>query len=276
MSNTSTSLGTLTKVLDGGTWKEVEKVWIMDGDVWKPIFKTTILDGTWKEAFKLKGSQMTLSSSTRYTTNATFTIPQGTRYIKAFAAGAGGGGGGAHLWRPTPSTVISPTIGAGGGTGSTATSDLYEVKPGNVLTIEIGQGGGKGTTTTAVNAGVNNGSAGGASYVSIGASAPNGISSGTVIARGNGGGGGGGAGYQTGNQYGAASTPGATGSYSSNNTHNEGTGSTGSSGSLGGIGGRVELVTTPNFSIVPQITYYSQDGSNGYVDIWLYQLANIS
>ena len=268
MANTSASLDTLTKVLDGGAWKSVNKVWIMEDGVWKDVFKTNILDGTWKETFKLKGSLMTLSGVTTYTTNTTYTVPQGVRYVKVVANGAGGGGGGTSAL--TSGSNIITGSGQRGGPGGRAVSDLYEVKPGNVITFDIGNGGGPGSNQAiATNPqGGTPGTAGGATTISIGAGAPNGVSSGTVIAKGLGGGGGSNVGNSSVGFVGAS----GSGSFNTNNTHNEGTGAvTNGSGSAGStlrglVGYYINIIIyeTPN------------SGSNGTADLYTYSLANIS
>tara|TARA_Y100001938_G_scaffold121006_1_gene168239 strand:- start:1334 stop:2056 length:723 start_codon:yes stop_codon:yes gene_type:complete len=240
----------------------------MEDGVWKDVFKTSIFDGTWKETFKLKGSLMTLSGVTTYTSNGTYTVPQGVRYVKVTANGAGGGGGGTSAY--TSGSNIITGSGQNGGPGGRAVSDLYEVKPGNVITFDIGTGGGPGTNNMVAQtpqAGTP-GTAGGATTISIGAGAPNGVSSGTVIAQGLGGGGGSNVGNTTVGYVGSS----GSGSFNTNNTHNEGAGTVttggGSAGSTqrGIVGYYIYIIVyeTPN------------SGSNGTADLYTYGLANIS
>lgn len=258
------------KILDGGSWKAVEKIWIMDSGVWKPVFKTNLLENPWKEGFKLKGSQMVLSSATIYTSNATYTVPQGVRFVKATVRGAGGGGGGGAPYyvqcAPNQQCFYQYYSGVGGdgGNGGGATSDVYEVRPGNVLTIVVGQGGGAGSYSLSLhgpgNIGGSAGGSGGPSYVSIGANAPNGVSTGTKIAEGLGGGGG---------QTNMASGSGGSGSFNNNNTQGEGTGSY----LTGASGGQNALIqyNYPNY-----VDQYPTAGGNGSVELYTYSLNNIS
>ena len=269
MANTSASLDTLTRVLDGGAWKSVNKVWIMEDGVWKAVFKTSILDGSFKETFKLKGSLMTLSGVTTHTSNATYTVPQTVRYIKVVANGAGGGGGGTSAY--TSGSNIITGSGQRGGQGGRAVSDLYEVKPGNVITFDIGTGGGPGTNSTVAQTpqGGTPGTAGGATTISIGAGAPNGVSSGTVIAQGLGGGGGSNVGNSSVGYVGAA----GSGSFNTNNTHNE-TGQSAVTNGYGSAGSTQRGLVVYYINIIIYETPNS--GSNGTADLYTYGLANIS
>ncbi|HBZ1757522.1 TPA: hypothetical protein MJQ39_001033 [Salmonella enterica subsp. enterica serovar Bredeney] len=81
-----------------------------------------------------------------FTSNGSFTVPDGitTLYISASAGGGGGGGG-----------YASSNSGEGGGGGHTIVKQPFQVNPGDTLSISIGQGGaGGGIGLAGANGGV--------------------------------------------------------------------------------------------------------------------------
>ena len=188
---------------------------------------------------------------TSQTSSGTLTTQPGTRTAQYLVVA--GGGSGSH--------AATSSIGGGGGAGGLL-SGCLSVCGATGYPITIGGGGAGGANgsdtifSTITSAG---GGTGGSSYVSIGANAPNGVSTGTKIAEGTGGGGG---------QNNMAAGSSGSGSFNTNNTQGEGTGST----FTGASGGQHALIyyNFPNY-----VGQYPTAGGNGSIELYTYSLNNI-
>jgi hypothetical protein len=156
-------------------------------------------------------SQVLPVGQQQYITSGTFqfTVPDGITSISAVCVGGGGGGAG---------TDVSNSSGGGGGGGALAYQTTIAVTPGEILSVTVGSGGVGG-------GGALNGSAGGNSNISRGA---------TTLLRANGGSGGSVAGVG-----GAGGNPvtGTGGSGGAGGTGVNGTADPASAGGGGGAGG---------------------------------------
>ena len=154
-------------VKDSGSWKTVEAPYVKENDSWKFIHNIWVKNGgSWKLAHKSAIGRYTaeaeISGQTDTTTNATisgsYTVEQGTRYLRVqLTAGGGQGGGGARTggsglagghWLCPNVTNSPPTLetatdyATGGQGGHPGLVDVtFEVIPGETYTWTGGTGG---------------------------------------------------------------------------------------------------------------------------------------
>lgn len=91
------------------------------------------------------GQVMVGNRKTVFTSNGTFTVPEGITSVWASGCAGGGGGG---------SSYTSQSGGGGGGYGQWVLNQPLSVTPGDTLTVTIGDGGAGGQTTSEDVAGV--------------------------------------------------------------------------------------------------------------------------
>lgn len=175
-------------------------------------------------------------------TNATYTRPQGVKYIRVRMVGGGGGGGGGG-------TSAGSAAGAGGntcfGTNATAcTSPTLQANGGSAgAFITGGAGGGAGTINSPAYGTTNSGAAGGTYTFQVASTNVAGMSGGASVFGGNG--------------NGAGAGNGAAGTYGSG-----GGGGGGSTSTYGGGGGGAGAYIEA-YIVNPASTYYYTVGSSG-------------
>ena len=82
---------------DSGTWRQVETPYVNDGGTWKTVHNVWLkVGGNWKLCHKTKHSADTYStiSGGTFTSNGSYTVPEGVRYINIEVHGGGGSAGG--------------------------------------------------------------------------------------------------------------------------------------------------------------------------------------
>ena len=143
---------------DDGSWNQVETPYIKVAGTWKACHKVWLKNaGSWKEVHRTKHSadSYVKQSATDFTSNGTYTVPAGVRYLEIEAHGGGGSGGGGvrtggagdlpgHRLCPNTTwdydvVITDYATGGTGGHGGRWKGDI-EVRPDDVFTITIGQG----------------------------------------------------------------------------------------------------------------------------------------
>tara|TARA_R110000824_G_scaffold73429_2_gene187018 strand:- start:3108 stop:4241 length:1134 start_codon:yes stop_codon:yes gene_type:complete len=132
-------MGKSLRVLDSGSWSTVKVPHILADGVWEKTFKVHILNGgVWKESHKTLYSNYSIGTGGQSETqsNTSWTVPDGTRYIRVKIWGNGAGGGGSlssSTYRGTGMSSSFHSIGtaSGGAGGSGGYAEvILETKPG--------------------------------------------------------------------------------------------------------------------------------------------------
>lgn len=139
----------------GLAWQTVESPYVYDSSQWKHCHTIHVYDNStsqWREVHKSAISRYTNISTHNYTSVGTqsYTVPQGTRYLRATViSGGGGGGGSAGIFYSTSNCTarvrrnVASAAGGNGGLSRKIVATI-EVVPGQIFSVTVGGGGSSG------------------------------------------------------------------------------------------------------------------------------------
>lgn len=153
----STSLSVYHDKGSGLAWQTVESPYVYESGQWKHCHTVSIYqNGQWNQVHKSAIGRYTAQNSINFNTVGThsYTVPQGTRYLKITVQSGGGGGGasaGIFYHAASCSNQYARAISKGaGGDGGLARRIIVtiEVVPTQTFTITVGSGGASGGAGT--------------------------------------------------------------------------------------------------------------------------------